>query len=43
MSREQDRVKKKLEKNPIIEFNKIQQKFYPELFKRFTEVNDPRH
>ena len=43
MSREQDRVKKKLEKNPIIECNKIQQKFYPELFKRFTEVNDPRH
>ena len=43
MSREQDRIKKKLEKNPIIECNKIQQKFYPELFKRFTEVNDPRH
>ena len=30
MSREQDRIKKKLEKNPIIECNKIQQKFYPE-------------
>ena len=43
MSREQDRVKKKLEKNLIIECNKIQQKFYPELFKRFTEVNDQRH
>ena len=43
MSREQDRIKKKLEKNPIIECNKIQQKFYPELFKRFTEVKDPRH
>ena len=43
MSREQDRIKKKLEKNLIIECNKIQQKFYPELFKRFTEVNDPRH
>ena len=43
MSREQDRIKKKLEKNLIIECNKIQQKFYPELFKRFTEVKDPRH
>ena len=43
MSREQDRIKKKLEKNPIVECNKIQKKFYPELFKKFEEVKDPRH
>ena len=43
MSREQERIKKKLEKNPIIECNKIQKKFYPELFSRFRNVDDPRH
>ena len=35
MSREQDRIKKQLEKNPIVECNKIQKRFYPELFRRF--------
>ena len=43
MSREQERIKKKLEKNPIIECNKIQKKFYPELFSGFGNVEDPRH
>ena len=43
MSREQERIKKKLEKNPIIECNKIQKKFYPELFSMFGNVADPRH
>lgn len=43
MSREQERIKKKLEQNPIVECNKIQKRFYPELFTRFEEVNDPRH
>ena len=43
MSREQERIKKKLEKNPIIECNKIQKKFYPELFSMFGNVDDPRH
>ena len=43
MSREEERARKKLEKNPVVECNKIQKKFYPELFKRFADVNDPRN
>lgn len=43
MSREQERIKRKLEKNPVIECNKIQTKFYPELFSMFGNVDDPRH
>lgn len=43
MSREQERFKKKLEKNPVVECNKIQNKYYPELFKKFSEVKDPRN
>lgn len=43
MSREQERAKKKQEKNPIVECNKIQNKYYPELFKKFSEVKDPRN
>lgn len=43
MSRERDRIIKKLEKNPAQECNKIQQKFYPELFSKFGQVTDPRH
>lgn len=43
MSREQERAKRKLEKNPVVECNKIQNKYYPELFKKFSEVKDPRN
>ena len=43
MSREQERIRKKLENNPIVECNKIQKKFCPELFSMFGEVADPRH
>lgn len=43
MSREQERIRKKLEKNPILECNKIQKKFCPELFSMFGKVKDPRH
>ncbi|MBO5056990.1 MAG: transposase family protein [Lachnospiraceae bacterium] len=43
MSRERDRITKKLEKNPAQECNKIQQKFYPELFSKFDQITDPRH
>ena len=43
MSREQERIRKKLEKNPIMECNKIQKKFCPELFSMFGNVDDPRH
>lgn len=43
MSREQERIKRKLEKNPIVECNKIQQKYCPALFQAFAEAADPRH
>ena len=43
MSREQERIKKKLEENSIVECNKIQKKYYPNLFSRFAAVNDPRN
>ena len=43
MGREQERIRKKLEKNPILECLRIQKKFYPELFHKFDEVKDPRN
>ena len=43
MSREQERIRKKLENNPVVECNKIQKKFCPELFSMFGNVSDPRH
>lgn len=38
-----DKIRKKLESNPIIECNKIQNRFCPELFSMFGKVKDPRH
>ena len=43
MSREQERIKKRMEKNPILECMRIQNKFYPELFHKFDQVTDPRN
>lgn len=43
MSREQDRIRRKLENNPIAECNKIQNRFCPELFSMFGRVKDPRN
>ena len=43
MSRERDRIIKKREKNAVVECNKIQRQFYPELFSKFGQVKDPRH
>ena len=43
MNREQERAKRRPEKNPVVEYNKIQNKYYPELFAKFAEVNDPRN
>lgn len=42
MSREQARLAKRLEKNPIEECNRIQQKYYPELFQRFGQTKDTK-
>ncbi|MFI3201874.1 MAG: transposase family protein [Eubacteriales bacterium] len=43
MSRERDRIAKKREQNPIEECNKIQRKFYPQLFQKFEMIADTRH
>jgi hypothetical protein len=43
MSREQERIRKKLEQNPIVECNRIQRKYYPTLFSKFSRVKDPRN
>lgn len=43
MGREKERIAKRLEKNPVVECNKIQKKFYPELFSKFSKVKEPRH
>ena len=43
MNREQERIRKNLEKNPVAECNKIQKKYYPMLFEKFAGVKDPRH
>lgn len=42
MSRELNRIKKQLEKNAVVECNKIQTKYCPKLFQRFSETADPR-
>ena len=43
MSRKQERARRKLEHNLIAECNRIQRKYYPELFSRFAKVKDPRN
>lgn len=43
MGREQDRIKRKMEANPIGECNKVRQKYCPDLFQDFAGTKDPRH
>lgn len=43
MSRERERIAKRIEKNPVVECNRIQQRFYPELFAKFGQIKDPRN
>lgn len=43
MGREQERARRKLERNPIAECNRIREKYCPELFRDFSNVKDPRH
>jgi len=43
MGREEDRAARALEKDPIEACNEVQRRFYPNLFKRFGQVADPRH
>ena len=43
MSREQDRIRQRLETNPIEECNKVRRKYCPNLFEDFAATKDPRH
>lgn len=43
MIRERKRIIRKPKQNPIVECNKIQQKFYLELFSNFMQVAKPQH
>ncbi len=43
MGREQERIRRKLEKNPAVECNKVRQKYCPNLFRDFADTKDPRH
>lgn len=43
MGRAEERMKRKLEKNPVEECNRIQEKYCPGLFRDFGDTKDPRH
>ena len=43
MGRKERRIRKKLERNPIGELNKIQNRYYSQLFWKFAQTEDPRH
>lgn len=43
MGRLENRLQRRLERNPIEECNKIQKKYLPDLFRWFDQVDDPRH
>ena len=43
MSREQKRIRRKLENNPVMECNKIRNRYCPDLFHDFAATKDPRN
>ncbi len=43
MSREQERIRRKLESNPVMECNKVRDKYCPSLFRNFADTKDPRN
>lgn len=43
MSRKQERIRRKLENNPVAECNKIRKRYCPDLFRDFTNTKDPRN
>lgn len=43
MSREQERIRRKLEENPVMECNIVRKKYCPYLFQDFADTKDPRH
>ena len=42
MGRREDRLLRKLEKDPAMECNKVRQKYCPDLFRDFADTKDPR-
>lgn len=43
MSREQERIQRKLENNPVVECNKVRDRYCPGLFRDFADTKDPRN
>lgn len=43
MSREQERIRRKLENNPVMEYNKIRNRYCSGLFHDFADTKDPRN
>lgn len=43
MGREQERIRRKLEANPVVECNKVRKKYCPSLFHGFADTEDPRN
>ena len=43
MSRKQERIQRKLENNPVVECNKIRNRYCPNLFRDFADTKDPRN
>lgn len=43
MSREQERIRRKLESNPVVECNKVRSRCCPDLFHDLADTKDPRH
>lgn len=42
MSREQERIRRKPENNPVIECNKVRNRYCPDLFRDLADTKDPR-
>ncbi len=43
MSREQERIRRKLESNPVVECNEVRNRYCPDLFCDFADTKDPRN
>ena len=43
MGRKQERIRRKLENNPVVECNKIRSRYCPDLFRDFAGTKDPRN
>ena len=43
MGRKEERARRKLERNPVAECNRVRKKYCPELFQDFGDTQDPRH